>query len=46
MDTKMSKFTADLLQSVREMNADVGAIETKKNIKVSQPDNQSSLLIS
>ncbi|MBC7752122.1 MAG: helix-turn-helix domain-containing protein [Candidatus Saccharibacteria bacterium] len=32
MDAEMSKFTADLLQSVREMNADVRARETKVNI--------------
>jgi len=32
MDAEMSKFTADLLQSVREMKADVRARETKVNI--------------
>lgn len=32
MDAEMSEFTADLLQSVREMNADVRARETKVNI--------------
>ena len=32
MDTEMSKFTADLLQSVREMNADVRARETKVQV--------------
>jgi putative transcriptional regulator len=32
MDAEMSKFTTDLLQSVREMKADVRARETKVNI--------------
>lgn len=32
MDAEMSQFAADLLQSVREMNADVRARETKVNI--------------
>ncbi len=32
MDAEMSQFAADLLQSVREMKADVRARETKVNI--------------
>jgi putative transcriptional regulator len=32
MDTEMSQFAADLLQSVREMKADVRARETTVNI--------------
>ncbi len=32
MDAEMSQFTADLLQSVREMKADVRARETKVQI--------------
>lgn len=32
MDAEMSKFAEDLLQSVREMKADIRARETKVNI--------------
>ncbi|PTQ86692.1 helix-turn-helix domain-containing protein [Agitococcus lubricus] len=32
MDAEMTKFTEDLLQSVREMKADIRARETKVNI--------------
>ena len=32
MDAEMSQFAADLLQSVREMKADIRARETKVNI--------------
>jgi putative transcriptional regulator len=32
MDAEMSQFAADLLQSVREMKADVRARETKVNV--------------
>lgn len=46
MDAEMSKFTADLLQSVCEMNADVRASETTQQIKVSQLDNPPNLSIS
>ena len=36
MDTEMTQFAADLLQSVREMKADVRASETKAKASKAQ----------